>query len=87
MREERFIYPLRGSYDDPKTSLNQHQSFSGEILPNFEEKEKLLLAVDRRREMEGRGLAAVRLSSHHTDLSGRENEECWLEVEGHPLTM
>ena len=27
--------PLRSSEDDPKTSLNQHQSLSGEILPHF----------------------------------------------------
>ena len=28
--------PLRSSEDDPKTSLNQHQSLSGAILPHFE---------------------------------------------------
>merc|ERR1712120_110971 len=33
---ERSIYPLRSSEDDPKTSLNQHQSLSGEILPHFD---------------------------------------------------
>ena len=27
---------LRSSEDDPKTSLNQHQSLSGEILPHFD---------------------------------------------------
>ena len=33
---ERSIYPLRSSEDDPKTRLNQHQSLSGEILPQFD---------------------------------------------------
>ena len=28
--------PLRSSEDEPKTSLNQHQSLSGEILPHFD---------------------------------------------------
>ena len=28
--------PLRSSEDDPKTSLNQHQSLYGEILPHFD---------------------------------------------------
>ena len=28
--------PLRSSEDDPKTSFNQHQSLSGEILPHFD---------------------------------------------------
>ena len=31
-----FVYPLRSSEDDPKASLNQHQSLSGEILPHFD---------------------------------------------------
>ena len=33
---ERSVGPLRRSEDDPKTILNQHQSLSGEILPNFD---------------------------------------------------
>ena len=33
---ERSVGPLRRSEDDPKTSLNQHQSLSGEILPHFD---------------------------------------------------
>ena len=33
---ERFIDPLRSSEDDPKISFNQHQSLSGEILPQFD---------------------------------------------------
>ena len=35
VREKVQKYPLRSSEDDPKTSLNQHQSLSGEILPHF----------------------------------------------------
>ena len=30
------VYPLRSSENDPKTSLNQHQSLSGKILPHFD---------------------------------------------------
>ena len=33
---ERSVGPLRRSEDDPKKSLNQHQSLSGEILPQFD---------------------------------------------------
>ena len=33
---ERSVGPLRRSEDDPKKSLNQHQSLSGEILPHFD---------------------------------------------------
>ena len=32
----RSIHPLRSKKDDPKTRLNQHQSFSGQILPHFD---------------------------------------------------
>ena len=39
---ERSVYPLRSSEDDPKTSLNQHQSLSGEILPRFDINKKKL---------------------------------------------
>ena len=34
--EGRSVYPLRSSEDEPKTSFNQHQSHSGEILPHFD---------------------------------------------------
>ena len=30
------LYPLRSSENDPKASLNQHQSLSGEVLPHFD---------------------------------------------------
>ena len=33
---ERSICPLRSSEDNPKTSLNQYQSLSGEILTHFD---------------------------------------------------
>ena len=33
---ERSVGPLRRSEDDPKKSLNHHQSLSGEILPQFD---------------------------------------------------
>ena len=33
---ERSVCPLRSSEDEPKTSFNQHQSLSGEILPHFD---------------------------------------------------
>ena len=35
--EGKFLRPpVRSSEDDPKTSLNQHQSLCGEILPHFD---------------------------------------------------
>ena len=34
--EGKVLRPLRSSEDDPKTSLNQHQSLSGKILPHFD---------------------------------------------------
>ena len=33
---ERSINLLRSSENDPKTSFDQHQSLSGEILPHFD---------------------------------------------------
>ena len=34
--EGKVRIPLRSSEDGPKTSFNQHQSLSGEILPHFD---------------------------------------------------
>ena len=33
---ERSLDPLRSSEEEPPTSLNQHQSLSGDILPHFD---------------------------------------------------